>query len=277
MGARIPATDQTSADAFALPDGAAPPEGIGGGQHSICALVSETARESLPLLAELQPVGAHPDTKAIDELKSWIRSEFMELVGELSFEAGPSVTRVEEVFSMLLDQMGTLHDLMEDEEGVTAFPALADQMAALYRSWNNMQQLYEMQIGIVARHLNIANEAIEEVRNQLDVASIGPDERRVMILRFDATGLDHPSVSMEALLSGIRHFVAETAPEVIGDGGGFALRRRIAPAAAEWSNLVRASLHEDNWSGIRTQLFTPPVIRALAVLAGRLDEVAWNC
>jgi len=277
MGARISASDQASAEHSALPHRPSSTEGIGGGQASILARVAETAKESLALVSELQPMGPAPDTKAIDELKSWIRSEFMELVGELTFEEGPSVTRVEEVFSMLLDQMGTLHDLMEDEEGVTGFSALADQIAGVYRSWNNMQQLFEVQIGIVARHLNIASEAIAEVRAQMDAASIGVEDRRVMTVRFEASGLDHPSMSMEELLSGIRRFLTETAPDAITRGGGFALRNRIAPAATEWRDLVRATLNDENSAGFRSRAFTPQVVCALAALASRLDEVAWNC
>lgn len=260
-----------------MPFRPSPVGGISGGRQSICARVSETARESLALVAELQPMGANPDLKAIEELKGWIRSEFMELVGELRFEEGPSVTRVEEVFSMLLDQMGTLQDLMEDEEGVTGFSALADRIAALYRSWNNMQQLFEVQIGIVVKHLNIANDALDEVRAQMDAASIGFEQRRVMILSFETSGLDRGSMSMEDLLYRIRAFLAETALEAIAKGGGFALRERLAPAAAEWRDLVRATLHNENSAGIRTRLFTPHVIHALAALANRLDEVAWNC
>lgn len=257
MSARIPASDQASPEPSDLPDRPSSVGGICGGQESICARVTETARGTLALLAELQPMGSDPDTKAINELKSWIRSEFMELVGELSFADGPSVVRVEEVFSMLLDQMGTLHDLMEDEEGVTGFPALADQIAGLYRSWNNMQQLFEVQIGIVARHLNIANEAIDEVRAQMDSASIGLEQRRVMILRFESSGLDCESMSMEELLSAIRTFLTEKALDEIDKGGGFALRMRLAPAATEWCNLVRATLHDENSAGIRTRIFTP--------------------
>jgi hypothetical protein len=225
------------------------PEGIAGGQQSICARVSEAAKEALDLLAELQPIGLNPDLKAIDELKAWIRSEFMELVGELTFAEGPSVVRVEEVFSMLLDQMGTLQDLVEDEEGTTVFPALADNIASLYRSWNNMQQLFEVQVGIVIKHLGIAQEAIEQVRGNMDYTS---------------------GASLNALLNSIQTFLSETAPRAISEGGGFALRSRIAPAAGEWCSFVRASL-------IDTSLYTPQLTRALAALAGRMDEVAWNC
>jgi hypothetical protein len=276
MSVRTPASDHAPAEPSAAPNPGPSAEGIWGGLESICARVREAARESLGLLAELQPVGPHPDIKGIDELKSWIRSEFMELVGELSFEDGPSVTRVEDVFSMLLDQMGTLQDLMEDEEGATAFPALADQIAALYRSWNNMQQLFEVQIGIVAKHLNIAITAVDEVRAQMDAASIGFEQRRVMLVNFEASGLDHPSISIEGLLGGIQTFLAETAREIIAAGGGFALRTGVRPAAAEWCNLVRASLHDDA-SGTQARHFTPQVIHSLAALASRLDEVAWNC
>ena len=59
-------------------------EGITGGQKSIRARVAEAGREAVALLTELQPMGTEPDVKGIEELKSWIRSEFMELVGELT-------------------------------------------------------------------------------------------------------------------------------------------------------------------------------------------------
>jgi hypothetical protein len=47
--------------------------------------------------------------------------------------------------------------------------------------------------------------------------------------------------------------------------------------AAEWSDLVRACLNDENSGGSRAGLFTLQIIRSLAVLANRLEEVAWNC
>jgi hypothetical protein len=282
MGSRISTSDKSSAGQTPLADRQGPEsarlvESIGGGQASICARVAGAAKEAIAHLAALRPMGADPDFKAIEELKSWIRGEFMELVGELSFSDGPSVLRVEEVFSMLLDQMGTLQDLMEDEEGVTSFPALADQMAALYRSWNNMQQLFETQIGIVSKQLSLVTEAIENVRLTMDAASVGPEARRVMVLSFETAGLDYPSTPMDALLAAIQSFASDIAPRAISAGGGFALHNRVAPTAVEWCDLVRACLNEENSGGNRADIFTPQVTRSLSVLAGRLDEVAWNC
>ncbi len=253
-------------------------EGLCGGQDSICARVASGARDALGLLAEMQPMGAQPDLRAIEELKSWIRSEFMELVGELRFEQGPNVTRVEEIFSLLLEQMGTLNELMEDEENVTAFPALADQIAALYRSWNNMQQLFEVQIAIVIKHLAMVEEAIDEVLGALDATPFGVEERHRMLMRFDGMGLDKRPTTIDGLLNSVREFVTEAAPKAISAGGGFALHGRVKPAAEDWCDLVRASLHDDNSSaGFRAELFTSQVIRTVAALAERLDEVAWNC
>jgi hypothetical protein len=276
MAPRTSASEHSSISQYPDLDHALHAGGITGGHESIRERVSETANEALALLAELQPMGADPDLKGIEELKGWIRSEFMELVGELTFSDGPSVTRVEEIFSMLLDQMGTLQDLMEDEEGVTGFPAVADQMAALYRSWNNMQQLFDVQITIVMKQLALVVEAIESVRFAMDAAFIGPAERQSMILDFESAGLNTAPMPMEVLLSAIHTFASDEASREISGAGGFALRSRIAPVAAEWCDHVRATLHDENTAS-RGGAFTPQVIRALAGLAGRLDEVAWNC
>jgi hypothetical protein len=84
-------------------------------------------------------------------------------------------------------------------------------------------------------------------------------------------------MSLENLLTWVHTFAAEGGPRTITAGGGFALRNRIAPAAAQLGDLVRAATDETNPKCIPPKLVTPPVGRALGSLAGRLDEVAWNC
>jgi hypothetical protein len=262
------------------PEPTTPAAGITGGQESIFTRVAEAASEAIIILEDLHPLGPDPDLNAVDELKTWIRSELMEILGELTLDPGPGVARIEHVFTMLLDQMGTLQDLMDDDEAISGFPALADQIASLYRSWNNMQQVFDIQLGIVAKQFGLVIEALDEAIFTLDATSLGVAERQLMLVRFETTdtaALGTQPMSLDHLLTWVKTFATESGPRAISEGGGFALRSRVFPAATLLNKLLLATIDDTNPSGIPAGLITPQVGRVLNTLAGRLDEVAWNC
>jgi hypothetical protein len=256
-------------------------DGVTGGKDSIRERVLAVANDSLSLLDDLQS----PDNRnanEFDRLRILVRSHLTQLVGEMSVLGGPRVPHVEQLFASLLEHLASLQDRLQDDDGITSFPALADNVASLYRSWNNMQQLFNLQITIVNNQLNLVIEALEELRSSMNNAAFGTAERQIMIVGFDAPGFEagvreQPHMSVENLLTWISNFASEGGPRIIEEGGGFALRSRVAPAATQLSELISAATDEANPQRIPARLITPQIARTLASLAGRLDEVAWNC
>jgi hypothetical protein len=77
--------------------------GISGAQASILDRASEAVNRSTPLLDGLYALDVNSVPENVDALKAVLRSQFTELVNELGYLGGPRVSRVEQIFSLLLD------------------------------------------------------------------------------------------------------------------------------------------------------------------------------
>ena len=249
--------------------------GIAGAQASIFQRASVTASETLPLLDKIDVLSGESNNRDISRLKTLIRSGFAEVVGELSMPGGPRVARVEQIFALLLDQLAALQDGIDDEENLARFRIVADNTASLYRSWNNIQQLFGTQTGIVTQQFGLVADAVEEVRQTMDAVFLGAEERLGMVIL--AGSVDGSSLSVEDLLTWIHDFVSGEGPQALDDAGGFALRNTIFPLARKLRALVLAGLEERNLTNFPQPCGTPPLHRAMKNLEGRLDELAWNC
>ena len=251
--------------------------GIAGAQVSIFQRASVTASEALPLLDKIDVLSGESNNRDISRLKTLIRSGFAEVVGELSMPGGPRIARVEQIFALLLDQLAALQDGIDDEENLARFRIVADNTASLYRSWNNIQQLFGTQTGIVTQQFGLVADAVEEVRQTMDAVFLGVEERLGMVILYSAGSADGNSLSVEDLLTWIQDFVSGEGPQALDDAGGFALRNTIFPLARKLRALVLAGLEERNLANFPQQCGTPPLHRAMKNLEGRLDELAWNC
>jgi hypothetical protein len=76
--------------------------GISGAQASVFARANEAVNQSLPLLDGLYPLDTEADTQDITALKAIIRSQLTELISELGLSGGPRVTRVNQIFQLIL-------------------------------------------------------------------------------------------------------------------------------------------------------------------------------
>lgn len=257
--------------------------GVTGGRDGIHNRILTAVSDSLVYLDDLRPEPTQLDAEKIERTRILIRSCLTELLGELSLPAGPRIPRVDEVFETMLDLLAGLQELIHDnEEESGSFQALADQAASLYRSWNNTQQLLGLQMSILTKQLQLVREGVDEVTFAMNADGIGPADRQIMILRFDAPGLDEETreqepMSLDNLLEWAQTFAAEGAQREMSRGGGFILRSRIAPAAVQLGHLIRAAIDDGNPGAIPQRQLTPRITRAMSSLATRLDEVAWNC
>jgi hypothetical protein len=248
-----------------------------GAQARICSRAVEGANAALRLLDRLTAFSADSPPEDVTALKALMRSEFAELVGELSLGIGPRAERIEQIFSLLLDQLGALQEGIEDEDNLTKFQSLADCVASLYRSWNNVQQLFSAQTGIVLQQFKLVLAAAEEVRFTMDAVFIGRPERQTMMIPFTPVTGEPGVASLEELLGWVQDFAAAEGPDAIEATGGFALRNSILPAAMGLTRLAATALEARNLGRFPQRCSTPPLLRAMTNLQARLDELAWNC
>jgi hypothetical protein len=256
---------------------AAPDAGTNGVQVRMYNRAVEAANTALRLLDRLKVLDPGSPAGNVTALKGLIRSEFSELVGELALANGPRSERIEQIFSLLLDQLGELQEGIEDDDNLTSFRTLADCVASLFRSWNNIQQLFGTQTGIVRQQFQLVLDALEEFRFTMDAVFLGATERQTMMVRFALDTGDAGSVSLEELLGWVQDLAESEGPEAIEKSGGFALRNSIFPAATRLASLTGASLETRNLAHFPKLCSTPPLLRAMKNLQARLDELAWNC
>jgi hypothetical protein len=248
-----------------------------GAQSLMFSRVLKAANEALPLLDKLQVLGREANQDEVKQLKHEIRTECSEMIGELALTGGPSMTRVEEIFSLLLDQLGALQEHIEDDENVSKFRILADYVASLFRSWNNMQQIFATHTLIVLQQFVLVADAVEEARFTMENAGLDSEERRRMPIRNAHFASGAPSVSVEDLLLWIEDFVAAEGPQVIEEAGGFSLRNTVLPIVKRMRGLVTACTAGSNLANFPRSWSTSTVQRAIRNLEAKLDELAWNC
>jgi hypothetical protein len=148
--------------------------GITGAQASVYTRAKDALDQSLPLLDGLYPLFKEAKDEDVVALRATVRSQFTDLVSELGLLGGPRISRVTQLFSLLLGQQlpmvpsnsfrlttdpdsigGSLGNLraefgfsssndlvntVEDEQDVTNFRIVSDYVTSLAQSWlNNLQ------------------------------------------------------------------------------------------------------------------------------------------
>ncbi|HMD69725.1 MAG TPA: hypothetical protein VKF41_00195 [Bryobacteraceae bacterium] len=148
--------------------------GLSGAQASIYMRAKYTLDEALPLLDGLKALNPAADPEDLEALRAVVRSQMIELVGELPFAGGPRVARVTQYFNLLLGQtlnpktpvqtnpdlvagtLGNLRDVfglatlvysggvgtpnnlvntLDDEQDATNFRVFSDYLTSLAQSW----------------------------------------------------------------------------------------------------------------------------------------------
>ncbi len=148
--------------------------GLSGAQASIYMRAKYTLDQALPLLDGLKALNPAADPEDLEALRAVVRSQMVELVGELPFAGGPRVARVTQYFNLLLGQtfnpkalvqtdpdlvggtLGNLRDVfglstlvysggvgtpnnlvntVDDEQDTTNYRMLSDYLTSLAQSW----------------------------------------------------------------------------------------------------------------------------------------------
>ena len=151
---------------------------ITGAQASIYERARVAYDAAKPLIDVLTPLRSDPDLETIEAVRSIVTTEFQELVNELGYEGGPRVSRVDNLFQILLvqnfalvaggqildpananllaaygageighlgDQLGMLRDninTIDDEQNYTNYLVIRDYATSLNASWLNFRPAF---------------------------------------------------------------------------------------------------------------------------------------
>jgi len=142
--------------------------GITGAQASLYTRAKDALDQALPLLDGLYPLRVDADPQDMEALRATVHSQMTEIVNELGISGGPRVSRIDQLFLLLLggrlqpepgeivtepddvepgSQLGTLREefglattddlvnTVEEEQNLTNFRILADYLIGLRLSW----------------------------------------------------------------------------------------------------------------------------------------------
>jgi hypothetical protein len=281
--------------------------GITGAQASLCSRAKDALDQSLPLLDGLYPLDPEADQEDVKALRELARNQMTQLVQEFGAVGGPSVSRVNTYFTMLLGTAtkpptdadgltdGTLNSIkdvyglkfednpfsnsIEDEQDITNFRIIFDYTISLLQTWINNQRFFlgtpgqpaflGTQLVLISRQLSVVAETVNEVRFVLDSVFIGPAERQTLGITL-IDGSDS-IIFLEDILVKIENFVGDEAPRLLRDGGRLAVTTNVVPVAEMLQMFVESA--KQQIIGVPDGYQTVRVQNSLDDLGDQIDEL----
>jgi hypothetical protein len=193
----------------------------------------------------------------------------------------------------LRDEMGlsllpnqTLVNTVEDEQDVSNFRIICDYVTSLAQSWLNNYPFFVLNSGaqpffgtllvLLSRQLSVIGEKVNEVRFTLDSVFIGPSERQSLPINFppDANGNPVPPMFFEDLLSWVENFATLEGPQLIQEGGRYAVGASFGTTAGSLLSMVQQiPANQSSTAPLPDGFFTPRVQRSLQDLSDQLSQL----
>jgi hypothetical protein len=167
------------------------------------------------------------------------------------------------------------------EKLVTDFGIVVQYINAIFDGWRNslkyfnaMQSPYlGTQLVWISRLLGVVNEAIEEVRFVLDSVFIGRAERETLLMTgLVADGKPLPPITLAGLLLMIQSLVTQELPDIIQNGGKFAIGEDVSEMVGQLKNYMAATIGFAEAQDL-SALSTDRVLIALYKLQRQLQEL----
>jgi len=174
-----------------------------------------------------------------------------------------------------------LVNTVDDEQNVTNFRIICDYVTSLAQSWlNNLgffmipspqgtQPFFGTVLVLLSRQLSVIAEKVNEVRFTLDSVFIGPSERQTLRIGFQ----DGSSMFLEDLLSWVESFASQEGPQLIQEGGKYAVGTSFLTTVSSLLTLVRGAETPQDPSVLPAGYFTPRVRRSLEDLTDKLQDL----
>lgn len=274
---------------------------VTGAQASIYARARSFLDQAMPLLNGLKPLRPDFDPEDTEAARAIATSSLTELVNELGQEGGPRISRVDQLFELLLGrkddpnnsekiagQLGLIKGrfglsrgfvkTITEEETLTNFLILVDGVRGLHFTWKTQRTFFDRkgndvflgtQAVLLSRALGVISERVRAVNYALDSVFIGAAERQVTPLQLP----DDSTIFIGELLSWIDEFATDEGPRLIRDGGKDGVVGAFVPTVNKLYRLTReaATASAQGTSGL-PGFHTPRVRRALEDLTRQLGE-----
>jgi hypothetical protein len=274
---------------------------VTGAQAALYARAKAALNQALPLLNGLRALLPASDDQDIEAMSAIVRSSLTELVKELGEEGGPTLSRVDQYFDLLLGsnsnltdteqvggQLGKLRDAyglvrrnvntIAEEQDLTNFLILVDYVNSLKLTWDAQRDFFDRQgtdvflgtqLVLLSRTLAVVAESVQEAYFAMDSVFLGPAERRVTKLDLGT----NPPIFIGELLSWVERFALEEGPRLLREGGKEGIIQAFGPTVAKLNNLVKGAAEEsaNNSSNPTPGFHTPRVQRAFEELSVHLN------
>jgi hypothetical protein len=276
-----------------------------GAQASIYARAKNALDQILPLLAGLTAINpALYPPQDLEAIRTVISAELQELVGELAWEGGPRIQRVNELFVLLVGesrksfdpnpdhvqgQLGILRDrfglteqwvdTVDEERILTNFRVVVEQVLSLQESWFYDRDLLAVvdsrsSLGTIltwlSRGLEAVCESVGDLTFALDSVYVDAAQRQVIELRLPG----QPPLLLSDLLDWVLRASRDEGPKIIQDAGKDGVLA-FAPVLDRLRTLVHATREVARTSNrLPSGIKTPRVDRAFQVLASQLAEAS---
>jgi hypothetical protein len=222
---------------------------ITGAQASIFARAKNAIEQTQPLLDGLTALKADPDLEGIEAMRSIVRDELNQLVGELGQTAGPRVQRVDSIFKLLigpkahyanpvkvLGHLGQLGDRLgmdrrlvntiEDEQDLTNFLILVDYVNSLYQTWDTQRDFFSRgkhgqpflgtQLVLISQALAAVADQVQDTIDALESVYLGQAERQTIMLNFFG---EFAPITLAELLGWVLDFTTNEGPQLLQESG----------------------------------------------------------
>ena len=276
---------------------------VTGAQAALYARAKAALNQALPLLNGLRVLLPASDEQDIEAMSAIVRSSLTELVKELGEEGGPTLSRVDQYFDLLLGsnsnsnlndseqvggQLGKLRDAfglvrrnvntVAEEQDLTNFLILVDYVTSLKLTWDAQRHFFDRedtdvflgtQLVLLSRTLAVVAESVQEAYFAMDSVFLGPAERRVTKLDLGT----NPPIFIGELLSWVERFALEEGPRLLKEGGKEGIIQAFGPTVAKLNTLVKGAADESakNSSNPTPGFHTPRVQRAFEELSVHLN------
>jgi hypothetical protein len=197
---------------------------VTGAQASIYTRAKVALDQSLPLLDGLYPLVPNVEPADLATVQSVVRSQFTALVNEFGTVGGPRVSRVDELFELLLGHedpdapptkpeeivkgsLGLVRQrfglqrryvtTVDDEQNLTNYLILVDYVIGLNHSWIHDKNyfirngitpgfapFFGTQLVLLSRALDVVTGAVQDAYFAMDSVFMGDAERQVAQLNF---------------------------------------------------------------------------------------------
>jgi hypothetical protein len=175
---------------------------------------------------------------------------------------------------------------VDDEIDLTNFRILSDYITSLAQSWVNnlqffmtptppgVQPFFGTQLVLLSRQLSVVGESVDEVRFAMDSVFIGPSERQTLPISVRVQNSPQPFIIYaEDLLSWVSTFALVEGPNLIQDGGKYAVGDAFAAQVRNLHQLVEAALRPQNRGDLPPAFFTGRVHTAWRELTTQLKAL----